>query len=147
MESNAARRLTNMGSLLVWFGGYEVRRGLPTQQASLEPSRDDRGVSVAIRNAFDGAVLSAAARERLVALGQVAKAHPDFPVLVVVHGAKARATPADVDRASTPAQTLREAGASRIETKAVGDALPVAIPGHDAKRNERVEVVFVAPAR
>ncbi|HVW24015.1 MAG TPA: hypothetical protein VHC69_01525 [Polyangiaceae bacterium] len=116
-------------------------------KASLEPSRDDRGVSVAVRNAFDGGVLSAAARDRLSALGQVAKTHPDFPVLVVMHGAKARATPADVDHASAAAQALREAGAARIEAKAVGDALPIAVPGHDAKRNERVEVVFVAPAR
>jgi hypothetical protein len=116
-------------------------------KASLTPSRDDRGVSVAVRNAFEGTLLSASARERLVALGQVAKSHPDFPVLVVVHGAKAGATPADVDHASAAAQALREAGATRVETKAVGDALPIAVPGRDAKRNERVEVVFVAPAR
>ena len=116
-------------------------------KASLEPSRDDRGVSVAVRDAFQGTVLSAKARERLVALGQVAKTHPDFPVLVVVHGAKARATPTDTDHAGAAAQALREAGAARVETKAVGDALPIAIPGRDAKRNERVEVIFVAPSR
>ena len=116
-------------------------------KASLEPSRDDRGVSVVVRNAFDGPALAASARERLVALGQVAKAHPSFPVLVVLHGARGRAAPADAERASTAAQALRESGASRVEAKAVGDALPIAIPGRDAKRNERVEVVFVAPAR
>jgi hypothetical protein len=116
-------------------------------KASLEPSRDDRGVSVVVRNAFEGPSLAAPARERLIALGQVARSHPTFPVLVVLHGAHGRAVPADNDRATAAADALRGAGATHVEAKAVGDALPIAIPGHDAKRNERVEVVFVAPSR
>ncbi|HEX4335952.1 MAG TPA: hypothetical protein VH062_08565 [Polyangiaceae bacterium] len=116
-------------------------------KASLEPSRDDRGVSVVVRNAFDGASLAAPARERLVALGQVSKAHPAFPLLVVVHGAHGRAVDADTEHATAAAEALRAAGASRVEAKAVGDTLPIAIPGRDATRNERVEVVFVSPAR
>ena len=116
-------------------------------KAALEPSRDDRGVSVVLRDVFAPSGMKAEARERLAALGQTAKSHPAFPVLVVLHSAKGRASAADGERASTVARTLREAGASRVEAKAVGDALPIALPGRDQKRNERVEVVFVAPAR
>lgn len=116
-------------------------------KAALQPSRDDRGVAVVLRDVFEPSGVKPPARERLTALGQAAKAHPSFPVLVVLHGAKGRPSPADDERAGAVARAIREAGASRVEAKAVGDALPVALPGRDTKRNERVEVVFVAPAR
>jgi hypothetical protein len=116
-------------------------------KAALQPSRDDRGVAVVLRDVFEPSGVKAPARERLTALGQAAKAHPTFPVLVVLHGAKGRASATDSERAQTVARAIRDAGASRVEAKAVGDALPVALPGRDTKRNERVEVVFVAPAR
>jgi outer membrane protein OmpA-like peptidoglycan-associated protein len=116
-------------------------------KASLEPARDDRGVAVAFRDLFDGAALKGPAKERLAALGQVAKAHPTFPVLVVLHGARGRAGATDTERANAIAQALRAGGASRVEAKAVGDALPVAPPPQPKARNERAEIVFVAPAR
>jgi hypothetical protein len=116
-------------------------------KAALEPSRDDRGVAVAMRDLFDGAGLKPPAKERLAALGQVAKAHPTFPVLVVMHGSHGRPVAADTDRANAIAQALRAAGASHVEAKAVGDALPVAPPMQPKTRNERAEIVFVAPAR
>jgi hypothetical protein len=116
-------------------------------KAGLEPSRDDRGVSVVLRDVFAGAGLAPPARDRISALGQVAKAHPAFPVLVVVHAARGKATPGDTDRVNAVSTALREAGAAHLDGRAVGDALPVTLPGRDPKRNERVEVVFVAPAR
>ena len=117
-------------------------------KASLEPSRDDRGVAVSLRDVFDGpSALKAPAKERLAALGQVAKAHPTFPVLVVLHGGRGRAGSADTERANALAQALRTGGASRVEAKAAGDALPVAPPAQSKGRNERAEIVFIAPAR
>jgi outer membrane protein OmpA-like peptidoglycan-associated protein len=118
-------------------------------RAAFEPRRDDRGVAVTLRDAFQGSALSAAARDRLTALGQVAKSHPAFPVLVVVHSA-ARGAPAprDSERAAAVGKALTDAGAPKVETKAGGGALPVAPPNRadSAARNERVEIVFVAPA-
>jgi hypothetical protein len=77
----------------------------------------------------------------------VAKAHPTFPVLVVLHGVRGRAGAADTERANVIAQALRTGGASRVEAKAAGDALPIAPPAQPKNRNERAEIVFVAPAR
>jgi hypothetical protein len=118
-------------------------------RAGQEPSRDDRGVTVVLRDVFQGSALKPSARERLTALGQVARAHAAFPVLVVVHGARGPATPHDVERADAVGKALVEAGAPRVTGKAAGDALPVAPPRQvtAAARNERVEIVFVSPAQ
>jgi hypothetical protein len=117
-------------------------------RAALEPRRDDRGVSVTLRDAFQGTILTPGARERLVALGQVGKAHPNFPVLVVVHAGRGSASPRDAARADAVQKALIEAGAPHVQTKAGGDALPIAPPSRSdsAARNERIEIVFVSPS-
>jgi hypothetical protein len=117
-------------------------------RAALEPRRDDRGVSVTLRDAFQGDTLTPAARERLVALGQVGKAHPTFPVLVVVHKGSGNAAARDTARAEAVQKILVEAGAPHVQAKTGGDALPITAPnrGDSAARNERIEIVFVAPS-
>lgn len=117
--------------------------------ASLKPSRDDRGVVVTLESPFErDDKLTERAVTSLGDLGGVAKAHPDFPVLIVVHSAakmpEARATA----RAEHAAATLRDHGAPRVETADVGASLPrldPKAPG-SAARNDRLEIVFVAPS-
>jgi len=115
-------------------------------RAGSEPQRDERGVTVVLRDVFDakGAV-KPAATDTLTRLGQAAKAHPAFPILVVVHSSKA-APPAD--RGETIAKSLRDAGGAHVKVESAGDALPVAPPAQPgaAARNERVEIVFVSPS-
>jgi flagellar motor protein MotB len=119
-----------------------------SRAGDLLPFRDDRGVVVVLRGSFTGAgaTPSKELAERLALLGRVAKAHPEFPVLVVVHSAKGRSA-ADEQRAKTVADALRQAGAKSVETHAAGSAQPVAAPDRAgaASRNQRLEIVFVAP--
>ena len=110
--------------------------------------RDDRGVVVTLHHVFapDGGLVPAAA-EQIALLGRVGRAHPDFPVLVVVHNASGR-TAADAKHAGVVAEVLRANGATRVETHAVGNAQPLVDPHQRTatERNSRVEIVFVAPA-
>jgi len=117
-------------------------------RGGVEPHRDDRGVVVVLRDAFQGTTLKPAARDRVALLAQVARAHTGFPVLVVGHTAKGPATARDRDRVSSIAKLLTDSGATRVQSAAAGDGLPVADPrlAASSARNERIEVVFVAPA-
>ena len=113
------------------------------------PYRDDRGIVVTLRGLFGKAeALSKAGSEQLSMLGRVAKAHPDFPVLVVVHASQGTASPRDNKRAEVIAELLRTAGAPRVEARAAGGGQPIANPTRPGApaRNERIEVVFVSPA-
>ena len=94
-----------------------------------------------------GEEIPAAAREKLASLGRVAKTHPTFPLLVVVHSAKGGPTERDRSRAQAAAKVLSEHGAGRVDAVAAGAAQPVLDPGQPGAglRNERLEVVFVAP--
>jgi outer membrane protein OmpA-like peptidoglycan-associated protein len=112
--------------------------------SGLNPTRDDRGVVVTLREVFKGEEITSAAKERLAGLGRVAKTHPAFPVLVVVHSARGGSAERDLKRAKSVAALLTEQGAGRVESHGAGTAQPVVVGG-DA-RNERVEVVFVAPS-
>lgn len=117
--------------------------------ANLLPFRDDRGVVVTLRALFNVKdQLSPEASGTLDALGKVAKAHPEFPVLAVVHGARGNATPHYTAQAAAIAEALRKAGAPRVETDAAGAAQPVLDPDCPGAgvRNARVEVVFVSPS-
>jgi hypothetical protein len=117
--------------------------------ASLKPSRDDRGVVVTLDAPFDREdKLTTGAATRLADLGGVAKAHPDFPVLLVVHSAAKIPDTRETSRGEHAAAALREHGAPRVETASVGAALPRLDPKTPgaAARNDRVEVVFVAPS-
>jgi outer membrane protein OmpA-like peptidoglycan-associated protein len=117
-------------------------------RAGTEPRRDERGVVVLLRDAFKGKVLAPAAQDSLAKLAQVAKEHTDFPVLVVVHAARGTAAGQVEARGDAVAESLRTRGAARVKVEIAGDALPLAAPGSPgaAARNERIEVVFVAPS-
>lgn len=117
-------------------------------KAGHEPSRDDRGVVVVLRDVFQGQALAKASVQRLTALGQVARQHPDFPVIAVVHNASTKATEGDRKRAELVAASLREGGAPVVEARAAGNSLPAAPPGMgSSQRNERLEIVYVAPTQ
>jgi hypothetical protein len=120
-----------------------------SREGDLFPFRDDRGVVVTLRAVVTGqGTLTKAGAQRLALLGRVAKAHPGFPVLVVVHSARGVATTRDEAAAKAVCQALTEAGARKVEAKTVGDAQPVVDPAAEgaAARNARVEVVFVSPS-
>jgi outer membrane protein OmpA-like peptidoglycan-associated protein len=116
----------------------------------LDPSRDERGVVVTLRDVFADAAVAPKARETLAELGRVAAAHADVGVQVVVNDATPP-TPADealdAKRADAVVSTLVSAGASAAKVKGVtaGVRAPVVDPGDAAHRgrNARVDVVFV----
>jgi len=116
--------------------------------ADLLPFRDDRGVVVTLRGLFTGKDLNHESSAKLDVLGKVAKAHPEFPLLAVVHAARGNATPVDTAQASAIADALKSAGAARVEPVAAGSAEPVLDPARSGanERNARVEIVFVSPS-
>ncbi len=112
--------------------------------------RDDRGVVITLRDVFKkkGSELTTGASKRLAALATVAQAHPRFPLLIVLH--QHRAIPA-VERALWEQRGDRitkalQQGATVTGVEIAGTVAPVVDPGskHNA-RNERVDIVFVAP--
>lgn len=116
--------------------------------SGLSPTRDDRGVVVTLRDVFKGEDIATSAKERLQSLGRVAKTHPTFPVLVVVHSGRGGTAERDEKRAKSVSVLLTEQGAGRVESHGAGGAQPV-LSGDlaaSASRNERVEVVFVSPS-
>lgn len=114
-----------------------------------DPSSDERGVVVTLRDAFHGAELTDAGAARLADLGRVAASHPLFGLQVVVHDARPHAAgeTTDARRADAAVQSLVHAGAdpSRVHAELAGALAPVVDPGDAAARgrNERLEVVFV----
>jgi hypothetical protein len=118
-------------------------------QASLRPSRDDRGVVVTLERVFErDDQLTKDAEKRLAELALVAKSHPGFPLLVVLHSAVRLSEPREATRLERTSQALRAGGAPSVEATSVSNTLPGLDrrkPGA-AARNERVEIVFVAPA-
>ncbi|HVU01574.1 MAG TPA: hypothetical protein VHE30_07470 [Polyangiaceae bacterium] len=116
-------------------------------KAGFSPRRDDRGVAVTLRDAFQGGAVSKSALPKLLALGQVQREHPTFPLLAVVHSAHGAPTPRDAERAESVKKALVDAGAGKVEARTSGDAAPAALPGRadSAAQNERLELVFVAP--
>jgi outer membrane protein OmpA-like peptidoglycan-associated protein len=116
---------------------------------SLLPFRDDRGVVVTMRALFNAKdQLNTDASTQLDTLGKVAKAHPEFPVLAVVHGAKGNPSARDVAQAGAVADALRKSGAPHVAAETAGASLPVLDPARPGanERNARVEVVFVSPS-
>ena len=117
--------------------------------SSLLPFRDDRGVVVTLRALFDAKdQLSTNASTELDTLGKVAKAHPEFPLLAVVHGAQGNASTRDATHAAAVADALRKSGAPHVAAETAGASLPVLDPARPgaSERNARVEVVFVSPS-
>ncbi len=120
--------------------------------AGWDPSRDERGVVVTLRDVFNGVAVAPDAQKKLADLGRVAATHPAFAVQVVVHDAtspSAHDAADDRQRADAVVAALVAGGASAARTKGetAGARSPVVDPS-DAKhraRNARVEIVFVAP--
>lgn len=114
-------------------------------RADFLPFRDDRGVVVTLHAPRESGKLSAKAGEKLADLGRVAKAHPEFPILVVTHDARAGAK--DDGLSAQAVDALKAAGATRIEAKSAGSTTPIVPPDRAgaAARNDRLEIVFVAP--
>jgi hypothetical protein len=112
------------------------------------PRRDDRGVVVTLRHVFAGDGLSAKGRAALSAVAQVAKAHADVPLMLVLHQSKPLDDKAEKrwqDRAGILSQALSSAGARVGRVEMAGAAAPLVDPrGRHRARNERVELVFVA---
>ncbi len=118
-----------------------------TESAQFFAFRDDRGVVVTLRDLFQAGKLRSEIQEQLQALGRVAKAHAEVPLIVALH--TARGSKADsASQAEHIAAALKQGGAPKVTTHVVGAAQPVVDPGTPgaAKRNARVEVVFVTPA-
>jgi hypothetical protein len=116
--------------------------------ASLIPFRDDRGVVLTLRGAFKAdSTLSADATTLLETVARIAKAHPTFPMLVVLHTARGKPEARDDQRLKTLVDLLGKQGVGRVESRAVGGAAPIIDPKAPgaAERNERVEIVFVSP--
>jgi outer membrane protein OmpA-like peptidoglycan-associated protein len=116
--------------------------------AGAAPSRDERGVAVSLRELFgsDGS-LTETARAELARYGQVAGRHPDFPVLLVGHSASAGGK-GDVERQlAAVSSALTSSGVSKVEVWSVGDREPLLPPRSPTARvrNQRIELVFVAP--
>ena len=91
--------------------------------------------------------LSNPAASTLESLGRAAASHTEFPILVVLHRAAASTAERDQPRLDQVVAALKAAGATRIDFAWGGSVTPIVEPGRSgaAERNERVEVVFVAP--
>ncbi len=122
-----------------------------SQVPGLHPQRDDRGVVVVIQGNLQR---DAQAQARLGAIARVAKKYPAFPVLVVGH-TRAKAPPAAQnairDRVRVIAGALETEGVekSRLEQVDAGPHRPIVndpLPPPTNSKNDRVEVVLVAPA-
>lgn len=116
--------------------------------ARYAPARDDRGVVVTLRGVFArGSAVAPSAEATLQALGRVAGAHPDFPILVVLHSARAQAA-GQKEQLEAVVGGLKQAGARQIAAELAGNAAPLVDPSRPSadERNDRVEVVFVGPS-
>jgi hypothetical protein len=117
--------------------------------AGQAPARDERGVSVVLRDVFaaDGN-LNDSARAQLQQLGETAKAHPDFPLLLVGHTAAPGAQPAMDRQLAAVSGAFAALGVEHVETHDVGPRQPLLPPQlpRAKERNQRIELVFVAPA-
>jgi hypothetical protein len=117
--------------------------------ASLLPSRDDRGVVITVHKPFErDDNLTPDAAKKLAELASVAKTHPDFPLLLVVHSAGKLPEARELARIERATSALKSQGVPNLDSTSVGTALPGLDPRQPgaAARNERLEIVFVAPA-
>ena len=115
-----------------------------------DPTRDERGVVVTLRGAFQGTKLTDDGEAKLESLGRVAASHPGFGVQVVVHDAQPPASKdeGDARRADATVKALVTGGAaaSHVKAELAGARVPIVDPGDSRlrARNERIDVVFVA---
>lgn len=111
-------------------------------------TRDERGVVVTLRGAFQGAALTKDGEALVKELARVASAHPTLPVQVVLHTAEASEKAQADGRAASIKTALEGAGlsASRVGVENAGAGAPVVDPNERRlrARNARAEIVFVA---
>jgi hypothetical protein len=120
-----------------------------SRPGNLFPFRDDRGVVVTLRGVVTArTTLTGAGAEALALLGRIAGAHPDFPVLVVIHTARDNSGAKEAATAEVVSRALTEAGAPKVDTEVAGGSQPLVEPSRPgaSDHNARIEVVFVAPA-
>lgn len=121
-----------------------------TETAKVFAFRDDRGIVVNLGNPLDAeGALTEAATQILEILGGTAKAHPNFPLLIVAHTAKSGQKERSDKMIQMATEGLKQAGAPAISAEAVENTQPVVshqVRGANEK-NERLEVVFVVPGR
>lgn len=118
-----------------------------SKRGGLNPFRDDRGVVVPLRGYLRAGKLTSEAKQALEGLGKVAKAHADFPLLVVAHSANERDAKQALAAAEEASTLLTAQGASKVEVRGAGARQPV-VPTKSrgaSDRNQRLEIVFVAP--
>ncbi len=116
-------------------------------EAHFLPSRDERGIAITLPEAFSGNDLAPVARTAIKRLEPIVKDQIAVPLLVVVHGARSNPT-RDEARGRAVAEALKQLGAAKTDIRIAGDRLPLlerTVPDA-AKRNERLEIVFVIPA-
>jgi hypothetical protein len=130
-------------------GGADALLAEISASGGWDPSRDERGVVVTVRGAFQGKALADGWAAKLQDLGRVAMSHPAFALQIVVHDAAAPGAKDDADarRAEAAVKALVAGGAAagRVDTELAGARAPVVDPA-DRKlraRNERLEIVFV----
>src|SRR5690606_1550277 len=86
--------------------------------------RDDRGAVVPLERGFDaGATLEHATLDGLSQLVEIARAHPDFPLMLVVHGRPTHATPA----ADNARRWFDQKGLERVAVFDAGAHLPASV--------------------
>jgi hypothetical protein len=117
--------------------------------AGQAPARDERGVAVVLRDVFaaDGG-LSTAGRAQLQRLSETAKAHPDYPVLLVGHTSGGTARVAMERQLAALTRELTALGIERVAAHDAGARQPLLPPQlpRARERNQRIELVFVAPS-
>lgn len=112
--------------------------------------KDDRGVVVNLRTPTGKAgALTEAAEKSVELLARTAKEHPEFPLLIVGHGATQRDDQKAREAAEAIAGALERAGVPRPRIESVGSRQPAVdsrVSGA-ASLNFRVEVIFVTLGR
>lgn len=121
-----------------------------TETGQVFAFRDDRGIVVNLgRPINEKGELSETAGNVLKLLGGVAKAHPNFPLMLVAHTARAgqeKEASAMLEKATL---ALSSHGASVASSDRVLGAQPLVATNLQgaAAKNERLEIVFIVPGR
>jgi hypothetical protein len=116
-----------------------------SREGTFAPLRDDRGVVVTVDAPFHGAELASSAVPRLELAGKVAAAHPDLPVILVVHDASAAKDDArDTQRGEAARKVIAKLRDAKLQVVLAGATRPLVDPRQKSAKNERLEIVFVS---
>lgn len=116
-------------------------------QAGFAPSRDDRGIVVTLQDAFQPGALVPKAEPKLTELASLSRHYEQVALLVVSHSLRGEPSSLDRERGDAVTSKLRELGVKNVQAVAAGGRLPI-VDARDlggARRNERLEIVFVTP--